>query len=217
MAMPRSPRSACARISARHAPSCARSICSSLWAAGMAASGSFCSRSRASATLRARSRKRSRSAASHMSNAGSTPSRSSSKSPSSSDSEAGWPVVARITSSTSTQTTPGRNARWSRVTCKISVLAGSRTSSRRWISCRNDARACSSGRRLHSSSASRPRNEARGEYMATAASKALVLRPDGKTFSLVTVQASIWPINRRRTAIWPLRSPRDGSSGPCEI
>ena len=41
--MPRSPRSACARISARHAPSWARSMASSCWATGMSVSGATCS------------------------------------------------------------------------------------------------------------------------------------------------------------------------------
>ena len=68
--MPRSPRAACARISARQAPSCARSICSSRCAAGIAASGSTCSRSSASATVRARSRSRSRSVVSQASKVG---------------------------------------------------------------------------------------------------------------------------------------------------
>ena len=197
--MPRSPRAAWARISARQAPSCARSICSSRWAAGIAASGSTCSRSSASATVRARSRSRSRSVVSQASKVGSMPSRSSSRSPSSSDSEAGWSVVARITSSTSTHTAPGRSDRWSRVTTRISVPAGASDSSRRWISWRNEARACSSGRRLHSSSASRPRNAGRGDDSAITASSARVLRPAGSTFSLVSVQASIWPISRIRT------------------
>ena len=58
---------------------------------------------------------------SQASKVGSMPSRSSSRSPSSSDSEAGWSVVARITSSTSTQTAPERSDRWSRVTCMISA------------------------------------------------------------------------------------------------
>ena len=55
---------------------------------------------------------------------------------------------------------PCRDAsdRWSRVTVRISVPTGDNASSSRWISCRSDARACSSGRRLHSSSASRPRS-----------------------------------------------------------
>ena len=201
--MPRSPRAACARISARQAPSCARSICNRRCAAGIADSGSFDSRSSASATLRARSRRRSRSVVSQASKVGSMPSRSSSRSPSSNDSEAGWSVVARITSSTSTQAAPGRSDRWSRVTCMISPPAGDSVSSRRWISCRSDARACSSGRRLHSSSASRPRKAGRGADSATTASRARVLRPAGRTFSLVIVQASIWPIKRRRSTTCP--------------
>ena len=68
--MPRSPRAACARISARQAPSWARSICSRRCAAGIAASGSTCSRSSASATVRARSRSRSRSVVSQASKVG---------------------------------------------------------------------------------------------------------------------------------------------------
>ena len=202
--MPRSPRAACARISARQAPSCARSICSRRCAAGIAASGSTCSRSSASATVRARSRSRSRSVVSQASKVGSMPSRSSSRSPSSSDSDAGWSVVARMTSSTSTQTTPGPQRQ---------VVAGHRAgsrcrpgrahSSRRWISWRSEARACSSGRRLHSSSASRPRSAGRGDDSAITASSARVLRPAGSTFSLVSVQASIWPISRSRTTTWP--------------
>ena len=61
--------------------------------------------------VRARSRSRSRSVVSQVSKVGSMPSRSSSRSPSSRDSDAGCSVVARITSSTSTQTTPGRSER----------------------------------------------------------------------------------------------------------
>ena len=76
---------------------------------------------------------------------------------------------------------------------------GASASSSRWISWRSDARACSSGRRLHSSSASRPRRAGRGDDRAITASSARVLRPAGSTFSLVSVQASIWPISRIRT------------------
>ena len=74
----------------------------------------------------------------------------------------GWLVVARSTSSTSTQTCPGRSARWSRLTTRICVPPGASASSSRWISWRSEARACSSGRRLQSSSASRPRSTGRG-------------------------------------------------------
>ncbi len=76
----------------------------------------------------------------------------------------GWSVVARITSSTSTQTAPG--AQRQVVAGDLHDLrgpAGDSVSSSRWISCRSDARACSSGRRLHSSSASLPRSAGRGE------------------------------------------------------
>ena len=40
---------------------------------------------------------------------------------------------------------------------------------------------------------------ARGDDRATTASNARVLRPAGSTFSLVIVQASIWPIRRSRS------------------
>ena len=195
--MPRSPRAACARISARQAPSCARSIVSRRCTAEIVVSGSSCSRSNCSARLRPRSRRRSRSVVSQVSNAGSAPSRSSSRSPSSSHSEAGCWTVARMTSSTSIHAAPGASERWSRVTARTSSApAGASTSSRRWISCRSEARACSSGRRLQSSSARRPRNAGRGPESATTASSARVLRPVGSTLWEPTVQASIWPISR---------------------
>ena len=106
--MPRSPRAAWARISARQAPSCARSIASSCCAAGIAVSGSTCSRSSASATragtvahplplggqpgVEGRDRRRPGPRAARRPAATATPD---------------WSVVARSTSSTSTHTSPG--------------------------------------------------------------------------------------------------------------
>ena len=99
-------------------------------------------------------------------------------------------------------------SRWSRLTARTCGPIGDIASVRRWISWRSEARACSSGRRLQSSSASLPRSTGRGALSARTASNARVFRPVGSTFSLVRVQASIWPIRRRRTrrarpARWP--------------
>ena len=203
VASPRSPRLACASIVARHAPSCVLSNCSSICATAITPSGLVCRASIASPTPRARSRRRSRSIASHASSAGSIPSRSSSSSRSSSLRADGSSGVARMTSSTSIQAIPGRSARLSRVTDRMSRPAVDRPSSNRWISCRSDARACSSGRLLQSRSAKRERRTGRGDASATIARSPRVFRPVGRTFSLVSVQASIWPISRRRM---PIRS-----------
>ena len=149
---------------------------------------------------RARSRSRSRSAASQASKVGSMPSRSSSSSPSSSDSAAGWSGVARMTSSTSIQTArPQREVvavdrpGLSRRPATAPPAAGGFPGVAR-------PAPAPPGRRLHSSSASLPRSTGRGEDSASIASSARVLRPVGRTLSLVNVHASIWPISRRRTS-----------------
>ena len=212
--MPRSPRSACARISARQAPSCARSIASSCCATGISvlrrdllvqqrlghAAGTV-----AQPLALARAAKRR------------TPGRRR-RAPPAVRCPAGQRAGMRRGRAQHLLDVdpddPGRSARLSRLIDRISCPAGASTSSRRWISWRSEARACSSGRRLQSSSARRERSTGRGDESTTMASSARVLRPGGSTLSLLIVQASICPISRSRTAtVSVMRPERAGLDG----
>ena len=222
-AAPRSPWSSWVRIRPRQAASCSGSSSSSCRQMASDATGSGRRCSADSNSARACSCRRRRSAASQASRAGSVPFSSSSSTPSSGGRipppgppapaapptwiRAGalacamtWLTLAFSSRSASTAVSAGRSASEWRSTLITGAPTGARASSRRWISCRSDARACSSERRLHSISASFERSTGRRPDIARIASRPRVLRPGGSTFSLSSVSACIGPTSCSRSS-----------------
>ena len=199
-ASPVSPCWSCARIVARQARSCSVSSRSNWRAAARVPAGSRWRSSICSNSPIACSRSRFRSPCSQASSAGSVPFSSSSSTPSIGGRVSAWWALALRIRSASTEVSAGFSARVCRSTVITSTPSGDSASSSRCISWRSEARACSSERRLHSSSARRSRSTGRRPDSARMASRPRVLRPSGSTLSFASVSACIRPMRFSRSS-----------------
>ncbi len=109
---------------------------------------------------------------------------------------------------------PGRAAaqRWSRVTAHDLCPAGCNASSSRWISWRREARACSSRRRDHSSSARRTRSTGRARDSARMRQQRARLAADRQHAGAVRRPR----LHRARSAQRTCDVPRDAASGQAD-